>query len=97
MSEVFQLFVWIPYRINFLQMDRWGESHESTHRHNFECFFNFTLLSSQLASQYSPDRAIWCWHSTRRISLKVAKRHLIRACFGVVVTKKRSPVWRLAV
>lgn len=52
MSKIFQLFLLIPGRINFLQMGRWGDYHESRYRAHFESFFDFADFNRRLVAEY---------------------------------------------
>ena len=52
MSKLFPLLWLIPGRVNFLQMGRWGDYHESTYRNNYEVYFDFAAFNCQLVSTY---------------------------------------------
>lgn len=89
MSKIFQLFLLIPGRINFLQMGRWGDYHESSYRAHFEEYFDFADLNCRLVSAYSSQYIVLAFDPSY-IS-KSGKHTPYKGCFWSGCAQKSKP------
>ncbi|MBK5262496.1 MAG: hypothetical protein JJE17_08000 [Peptostreptococcaceae bacterium] len=58
MTEIFMLFLSIKGRINFSQLERYGQFGEQLYRQQFEKPFDFMEFNKELAISYGSDRYV---------------------------------------